>query len=411
MKKKLSVLLAGVMVCTLFTACSKEAANSDTAATENASAQESTTTETSTDETASAITIDFDNLATMALKDVKASDYVTLGQYDGITVEASLKEITDEDVTSYIENIKASNPPMVEVTDRAVQDGDTVNIDYVGKFADTLEAFDGGTAQGASLKIGSNSYIEGFESGLVGVEKGQTVDLNLTFPEDYGAENLAGKAVVFTVTVNSINTEAEDITDDWAAGLGLDGVTNLEELKKYALDTLNSNAKDEYDTTVENAVITTLSDSSTFSEAPQELVNRYIKQQDQMLEYRANLYSYYYGQQLSATDIVNMMMQSEGFTGTADEYLNSISTDTTNQYLMFQAIADELGIEVSEQEIDDYLKNAYESASSTGFSTYEEYKASLDLEVYREGLMAEKVVGYMVDHANVVEATSDSASN
>ena len=115
---------------------------------------------------------------------------------------------------------------------------------------DTLEAFDGGTAQGASLKIGSNSYIEGFESGLVGVEKGQTVDLNLTFPEDYGAENLAGKAVVFTVTVNSINTEAEDITDDWAAGLGLDGVTNLEELKKYALDTLNSNAKDEYDTTV-----------------------------------------------------------------------------------------------------------------------------------------------------------------
>ena len=77
---------------------------------------------------------------------------------------------------------------------------------------------------------------------------------------------------------------------------------------------------------------------------------------------------------------------------------------------MFQAIADELGIEVSEQEIDDYLKNAYESASSTGFSTYEEYKASLDLEVYREGLMAEKVVKYIVDNANVVDAPAEESA-
>lgn len=413
MKKNLTILLAGIVACSLFTGCGKtnNEANTDT----NAVTEETATAEAgegAVDATAegsdSAITIDFDSLTTKNLVDVKASDYVTLGNYNGVTVEATLKEITEADVEDYINNLMASNPPMIEVTDRAVQDGDTVNIDYVGKYADTKEAFDGGTASGANLVIGSNSYIEGFESGLIGVKKGETVDLDLTFPENYGATDLAGKAVVFTVTVNSINVAGTDITDEWAAGLGIDGVSTVDELKAYATDVLNQQALEEYNSTVENSAIQTVFDSTTFTDAPQELVNRYLIQQNQLVEYYATMYSYMYGSTVSAADVVNVYIQNEGFEGTADDYLYSIAKDMTNQYLMFQTIADEQGLTVTEAEIDEYLKNAYESASSTAFSSFEDYKASLDLETYREGLMAEKVVDFIVKNANVV-GTSTAA--
>lgn len=410
MKKNLSILLAGVMACMLFTACGKEAADTDNSAADNTAVADNSTETVAADNTdsaVSAITIDFDNLETKNLSDVKAADYVTLGDYNGVTVEASLKEVTDADVEEYIDNLFTSNPPMVEVTDRAVQDGDTVNIDYVGKYADTKEAFDGGTASGAELVIGSNTYIDGFESGLIGAKKGETLDLNLTFPENYGATNLAGKDVIFTVTVNSINVASEEKSDAWAAGLGIEEVTNLEQLKAYAQGLLTEQAKEEYDSTVENSAIQTVFDSSSFGDVPQELVNRYLIQQNQMIQYRASMYSYMYGSQVTADDVVNVYMQNEGFVGTADDYLNSIAKDMADQYLMFQTIADEQGINVTDEEIDDYLKEAYESASSTAYSTYEEYKASLDLEVYREGLMAEKVVKYIVDNANVVETAAE----
>ena len=414
MKKNLSILLAGVMACMLFTACGKENTETatDNAATESTSTSSETGAEADTsaaaaDSEVSQITIDFDNLETEALTDVKASDFVTPGEYSGITIEAALREVTDEDVENYINDLFSANPLMTEVTDRAVQDGDTVNIDYVGKYADTKEAFDGGTASGANLVIGSNTYIDGFESGLIGATKGQTLDLNLTFPENYGATDLAGKDVIFTVTVNSIQVASTDMTDEWAASLGYEDVSNLDELKAYAVGKLTEEAKSEYDALVENTAVQSVVDNATFADAPQELINRYLIQQNQMIEYRASMYSYMYGQTVSPSDVVNVYMQNEGFVGTADDYLNSLAKDMANQYLLFQTIADEQGITVSDEEIDDYLKDAYESASSTAFSSYEEYKASLDLEVYREGLMAEKVVKYIVDNASVVEKAAE----
>ena len=408
MKRKLSIILAGVVACTLFTACSKATNDpaTDTATEAEVSQDAAATDNAESDAAVSDITIDFDNLTTKTLSDVTAADYVTLGDYNGVSVEAALDEITQEDVDAYINNLVVSNPLMTEVTDRAVENGDTVNIDYVGKYADTKEAFDGGTASGASLVIGSGSYIDGFESGLIGVKKGETVDLNLTFPEDYGAADLAGKDVIFTVTVNSISVASSDITDEWAASLGIENVSDLTELKAYATDVLNEQALEEYNATVENSAIQTVMDSSTFTDAPEELVNRYLIQQNQLIEYYATMYSYMYGSSVTPADAVNVYMQNEGFVGTADDYLYSIAKDMTNQYLMFQTIADEQGLTVSEAEVDEYLKNAYESASSTAFSSFEEYKESLDLETYREGLMAEKVVDFIVKNANVVGTTT-----
>lgn len=138
--------------------------------------------------------------------------YVTLGDYEGMEVEvAGDFEVSDEDVVDYINSMLSYRPGYEDTDKQTVETGDCVNIDYEGK-KDGV-AFDGGTAQGYVLEIGSNSFIDGFEDGLIGVNVGETVDLNLTFPEDYQSEDLAGADVVFTVTVNKI-VKKVDITYD-----------------------------------------------------------------------------------------------------------------------------------------------------------------------------------------------------
>ena len=413
MKKYLAMLLAGVMACSVLTGCGKEANDTDNS---DASAQSSEVQDTGSGEDLTqagdtGLEIDFDNLSTKSLSNFNAVDYVTLGEYEGVDVDVVLEEITEEKISEYVENIKSSNPPMVDITDRPVQNGDTANIDYEGKYADTKEAFDGGTAQGYDLVIGSGSFIAGFEDGLVGAEVGQTLELNLKFPDDYHSADLAGKDVIFTVTVNSIKAPADDVTDEWAAGLGYEGVSSLEELNAYAEKMLKESAQQTFDQSVESAVIQKVTDNSSFADMPEELVNWYMKQQYEMIGYTATMYSYYYGQQLSVSDIISVYMQNEGFVGTAEDYLKDISTDMTNQYVMFKAIADEQGIVVSDEDVDTYLKNVYDNASTTAYSSYEEYKENIDIELYREMLMAEEVVKFLVDKANVVSDNSGAASS
>ena len=425
MRNKIALLMTGVLVVASLTACTGK--NN----TETATNAASETSSVSSDEAASAAsdssaettpTIsaleNLENLETMTLAEINPEEFVTLGEYKGVTVEVAAPNVTDEDVESQLGSIFSSNPPMTEVTDRAVQDGDTVNIDYVGKYADSGEAFDGGTAQGADLVIGSNSYIDGFESGLVGANIGDTVDLNLTFPEDYGATDLAGKDVIFTVTINSISVKSDEMTDEWAAGLGANfsnigegyedrAVTNLADLREYIRCGLEQDAKDTYNSNVDNEVLTAVMSNCEFKEVPEKLYNRYLKQQNEQLEYYASMYSMYAGKQLTSSDIVNMMIQNEGSALSGDDYLKEMVTNSTQQFVMFAAVAKAEGIEVTDDDIDAYLKNAYDTASTTAYSSYEDFKATIDPEVYREGLMAEKVLDFLVENANVVEPAGE----
>lgn len=129
------------------------------------------------------------------------TEYITVGEYTGLEVDGFTVSVTDAEVNARIqENLTAAGTTKT-VEEGIVADDETVIIDYVGKVDGT--AFDGGSANDQSLTIGSGSFIDGFETGLIGVEVGKTVDLNLTFPADYSATELAGKAVVFTVTVKS----------------------------------------------------------------------------------------------------------------------------------------------------------------------------------------------------------------
>lgn len=155
---------------------------------------------------------------------------VTLGDYKGIKLDKVEYNVTVDDVQAEIDRARKQAGRCVEVTDRAVENGDIVNLDYSGS-ADGVK-FDGGTAQGQELVIGSGSFIPGFEDGMVGMNVGETKDITVKFPENYHAENLAGKDAVFTVTVNKIEKEElPELNDEFAKE-----VSKFDTLDEYRAD-------------------------------------------------------------------------------------------------------------------------------------------------------------------------------
>ena len=148
--------------------------------------------------------------ATVALK-----PEVKLGKYKGVKVEATEVTVTDEEVDAKIEKERENNARTIEVTDRPVKDGDMTVLDFEG-FVDGV-AFDGGKGENYPLTIGSGAFIPGFEEQLVGAEIGKEVEVNVTFPEEYQAEDLAGKPAVFKVKINEIKgKELPELDDDFA---------------------------------------------------------------------------------------------------------------------------------------------------------------------------------------------------
>lgn len=141
---------------------------------------------------------------------------VTLGEYKGLTVEKTQpQQVTDADVDAEIQRLRERNARYIEVTDRPVQEGDEVNLDYCGKIDGV--AFEGGTAQKQTLVIGSHTFIPGFEEQIVSMNLEETKDIQVTFPEDYHAEDLKGKNAVFTCTVHGISVkQLPEIDDEFA---------------------------------------------------------------------------------------------------------------------------------------------------------------------------------------------------
>ncbi|NLX77946.1 MAG: trigger factor [Clostridiaceae bacterium] len=155
---------------------------------------------------------------------------VKLGEYKGLPVEKEQVDITDEDVQKELEKIQDRNSRLVSVEDRPVQDKDIVNIDFEG-FIDG-EPFEGGSAKGYTLAVGSNTFIPGFEEQLIGASLNQELDVNVTFPEDYHSENLKGKPAVFKVRINEIKYKELPVIDDEFA----QDVSEFDTLEEYKAD-------------------------------------------------------------------------------------------------------------------------------------------------------------------------------
>lgn len=324
---------------------------------------------------------------TTVLKDMDVEKYVTIGEYKGVPVTAVATEVTEEDVNAWVDDAYFSciTADFGGITDRAVEVGDTVNIDYVGKKDDV--AFDGGTASGQSLTIGSGRFIDGFEDGLVGVKPGETVDLNLTFPADYFNTDLAGAEVVFTVTVNFIMpTEKQD---EIVAVLGVENVATVDELYEFGRTYLQAYAEQTYLSNVQYEIINAFMESCTFEELPKALVEKYATMTRENMELTAanagtdaeTYTSAYYGMSL-------------------EDYVATYAERVTEQYVAFQAVANKENLNISDEELDSVL---LESAQQNGFTTIEEFIGDTPKEQYREYLMYDKVLQFMLENVATAE--------
>lgn len=348
------------------------------------------------------------------LKDINLEDYVTLGDYKGINVEVASPEVSDEEIDQYMQYISSSMKATVEVTDRAVQEGDTVNIDYSGKRVDTGEVFDGGTAEGYDLTIGSHTFIDGFEDGLIGAAIGETRDLNLTFPENYSSTELAGADVIFTVKVNSIKVKP-DLDDAYAASLGIENVTTIDELKTYLKDRLMEDKQTQYKNEVNSKVIDAVTANCKFNQPPQAALDRFKGLYTEQADLVASYYSANYGTSYTTDQVLSMMMAQEGFSGEQTEYLDNKSVELAEQFIMLGAIAKLEGIEVTEDELNEKLESDMANANATAeegktIASVDEYKKTVDVENIKENLLTNKVIEFLAENANVTEPAADAAT-
>ncbi len=310
---------------------------------------------------------------------------VELGEYTGLSAQKDEVVVTDADVEAELNKIAERNSKLVTIEDRAIQQGDTVNIDFEGSVDGV--PFPGGTATGYTLVIGSGSFIPGFEDQLVGVSTGSEAEVNVTFPEDYHSEELKGKAAVFKVKVNDIKfKQLPEINDDFASD-----VSEFETLDEYKTDIrakLTEQAQSQADRKFEDDIIKKAVDNATV-EIPEVMVNHRLddmmRQFDMQLRYQGmNLEGY-----------LKMMGMDES--QIRNDYREHALSDVKTQLVM-DKIAQTENIEVTPEEYDAEL----EQMAQRYRQSVEEMKKHLredDIEYIKNSVERKKTVALLVDKA------------
>ncbi len=276
--------------------------------------------------------------------EVALKPQVTLGQYKGVKVDKADLEVTEEEVTAEIDQERNKNSRTVDVTDRPVKDGDIATIDFEG-FIDG-EAFDGGKGSDYPLTIGSHAFIPGFEEELIGAEVGVETDVNVTFPEDYQAEELAGKPAVFKCTVKRLQEkQLPELDDDFVSEVSEESDT-VEEYREEIRKKLEKRKADEAKAVKEDAVI-----DAIIADARMDIPEAMIEtQQRQMVQD--------YAQRMQSQGI--SMEQYMQFTGMTNEMLlEQVKPQVMKKIqsrLVLEAIAAAEDIQVTEEEIGEELK-------------------------------------------------------
>ena len=277
--------------------------------------------------------------ATVALK-----PEVILGEYKGIEVEKKEVEVTDEEVEAEINKVRESNARMVDIDDRATQDGDTVLIDFDG-YVDGKQ-FEGGKADDYSLVLGSHSFIDNFEEQLVGKNIGDDVEVNVTFPENYQAEELQGKPAVFKVKIKEIKVkELPELDDDFAQD-----VSNFDTIAEYKEDLkkkLTENKEEALKREREEAVIGKIIENAQM-DIPEQMVDAQTRQMTQE-----------FAQRLSSQGLsIDQYMQFTGLTPQKMiEELKPQALKRIQSRLVLEAVVAAENIETTEEELDKEIEN------------------------------------------------------
>ena len=294
------------------------------------------------------------------IADVPVKPDVEIETYKGIKIPEFVYTVSDADVDKDIEETRLRLAKDEEVSDRAAQMTDTVNIDFTGKM-DGKE-FEGGTAQGYDLTLGSHQFIPGFEEGVVGMNIGETKDVPVTFPEDYQAEELKGKEAVFTVTLHKITGKVlPELDEEFAKKMGSDSV---EAYRTKVRERLERNAASRSLNETENSIVTEIAKGAK-AEIPQAMIDKQNEFALQRLEY--NLM--YQGIRLD--DYLKYLNTTrEAYMHTFDEE----SKRTVLHQLIVEKIIKLENIEATQEEIDEKIA---EQAKSVGKEA-EEYKKTMD---------------------------------
>ena len=317
--------------------------------------------------------------------DYDMSQYVEVGDYRSLTIDYEPYDLTEEDIDyaymTFLNDYANMVDPANYVTDREVHDGDTVSLNYCGT-KDGV-AFEGGTAEGYLLKIGSGTFIPGFEEGLVGVMPGEEIDLPLTFPEEYHAEDLAGQEVIFTCTVNGIITidsilaTANDNRDE-----GTDPIETEEDLREMCREELVKQVKAYDRENVQSLITQNLSTIVTEKAAfPQERVDAYDALVLKSVESSAAMYG------IDSETLLSYY----GYT--LDSYIAEFSRPQLVNDAALYVIASENNLLQTDEEFEASLQ---EYADSYGV-TIDELLTQLTREEYRVYFLEEDTLNFLTD--------------
>ena len=348
------ICMASLVAITLFAGCSQKESTVESSG------------ETSAEETTA--------METIAQPDSYGS--VELGQYKGIEIAVEDTTVTDEEVEAEIQNNLANNPTYIDITDRAAVDGDTVNIDFAGTVDG--EAFDGGTSEGYDLELGSGSFIDGFEDQIVGHKIGDEFDVNVTFPEDYGSEELNGKAAVFAVTLNSIKEKQEAVLDDaWVEEYTSGEQKTVAEYTAKVREDLEKQKKQNAEYSAQDSAINQLMESSTFT----------VNEDAVTYEYQQTV-AYYnqYGMDMASVASMYGVTEDE----LAEEFKKS-AEEIVKQKILMQAVYDAENMTITDED--------YQSLADTYGSTVDDLVSTYGQETVDSAVKNTKVRTFLVDNA------------
>ena len=272
---------------------------------------------------------------------------IKLGKYKGVKVEAMDTTVTDEDVQAELDKVKEQNARLVAADDKAVEDGDQTTIDFEG-FVDGV-AFEGGKGEDYPLTIGSHSFIDNFEEQLIGKKVGEEVEVNVTFPEDYQAEELAGKPAMFKVTVKEIKVkEYPEVDDDFAQD-----VSEFDTLDEYKADirkNLEEKKAQEAEADKESKVIEAIVNDSEM-DIPEKMIETQCQQMVEEFAQNIAMQGISFEQYLQFTG------------GSVDQLTEQVKPQAEARIqssLVLEAIVDAENIEATDEEYDEEIKKMAE---------------------------------------------------
>lgn len=315
------------------------------------------------------------------------TDDLKISMYKGVEVEEVDKpeEVTDEDVENAINSTLQSNATTKEITDRAVESGDTATIDFVGKMDG--EEFDGGSSTDYPLEIGSGQFIDGFEDSVIGHEIGDTYDWNGKFPDNYGNDELAGKDVVFTITVKSISqTEVPELTDDFVNQVSEES-TNVEEYKEEVKNQLEEENQQSYEDSLTEEAWNVVLENTEVKNYPEDDVKEFA---DSLIE-QYKTAAQYYDQEYEDFIETQMGTTVEDF----EQQVEEVAKENVKQQMATQAIADKENIKLDDET---YEKELQKLADLYGYPDVDSIKEAASEDDLKDIVLNNLVKDWVREH-------------